>query len=196
MRVEIKWLMCLKTDFYFHSKWKQINLIAMLFLMIPIQAVSLAFHLPWTTQQKKAKKPLDYICQMEWLFFQTCQKYFINPCFSLQLICIPVCSCQWLIGDQLDLISFPAPMFGFSSFPSLRIFAVTFPPAGVLLFCFTLSFISFCNLNIYCWLLSGLGSVCAMLQMAPSCKMTKNWLDYYMVWFCHMWVVSNIAADA
>lgn len=138
MRVEIKWLMCLKTDLF---SQQVLDLIVIVFQMVPIQAVSVGFRLPWTTQQRKAKKPLDYICQMEWLlFFQTCQKYFINPCFFLQLICIPICSCQWVIRDQLDLISFPAPMFGLSSFPSLWIFAVAFPPAGVLVFCFTLSF--------------------------------------------------------
>lgn len=74
------------------------------------------------------------------LIFPDSPKILHKSLFFLQLICIPVCSCQWLIRDQLDLISFPALMFGLSSFPSLRIFAVAFPPAGVLVFCLTLGF--------------------------------------------------------
>lgn len=47
-------------------------------------------------------------------------------------------------------------------------------------------FVSFFNLNRCCRLLFGLGSVCAVLHTAPSCKMAKKWLDYHMVSTCHV----------
>lgn len=151
--------------------------------MVLIQAVSVGFHLPWTAQQRKAKKPLDYICQMEWLlFFQTCQKYFINPCFSLQLVCIPVCSCQWLMRDQLELISFPALLFGLSSFPSLRIFAVEFPPAGVLAFCFTFKFsfpFATSTFTVDCFLGEAASVPCSRWHQVVKWQR----IDWIIIWF-------------
>lgn len=75
------------------------------------------------------------------LFFQTCQKYFRNPCSFLLThlyTCLFLSATDYGCSNQLDLISFPPQMFRFRSFPSLWTFVVSFPSAGVLVFCFCL----------------------------------------------------------
>lgn len=169
----------------FHAK--ELASIAVMFLMIPTQAVSVGFSLPWPIQQKKTKTLLVHICpDIMILILPDLPKYFKNPCSCL-LTCLYTCLLlpvtDQCCSDCLDLITFPAQTSGFHSFPPLCMFVITFPSGEAFVFSFVIFqfFVSFCNLSMYCGCFFILLRLCEMFQMAPGCNITRKLLNYHMV---------------
>lgn len=111
-------------------------------LVVPPQAVSVGFHLPWLTYQRKTKGALVHLCLGRTILIlanlpKKLQKSMFLSFNSFAHLFVPVRG--WLVQQWLawsDLIS--STDVGFSQLPFFADIAITFPPGRALVFCFVL----------------------------------------------------------